>query len=279
MDVEPIIAAILASPRYGDLTPEIVANIAAREARKGLSFKETVKAVKNKLHQIAGAYFAQGTDRDLPLAPWLAALAAAESGDRPLIARQIMHAHASMRERLPELEALYHAVFAHLPPIRAVADLACGLHPLAATFMPLATDATYFACDLYPPLLTFLATAGALLGTPITTAPLDLTQQIPPGHYDLAWLLKLVPCLDQVDRGAAARLVDQLDADHLVISFPTRALGGRNVGMSAAYEARMRELLADRSWPVTTIRMANELVFLIDRRAVPRTQIRSRPKE
>lgn len=263
--IEPIVAAVLASPRYRDLSAELVRNLAEREAAKGRPRKEAIKAVKNKLHQVAGAYLADGTDRGLPYATWLESLRAASSDVRPSLCQAIMRHHASTRERLPYLDQFSTVIGADLPPVRSIADLACGLNPLALPLLPLAPGATLFACDLYPALLAFLGAAMPLLSIPTTTAVLDLTQTIPTGHYDLALLLKLIPCLDQIDRTAAPRLLDGLDADHMVISFPTRALGGRDVGMAATYDARLRELLAGRARHVRRHTFPTEIVYVVQR--------------
>ena len=47
-----IVAAVLKSPKYRRVAPELVARIAESELGKRSGEREALKAVKNKLHQI-----------------------------------------------------------------------------------------------------------------------------------------------------------------------------------------------------------------------------------
>lgn len=126
--LDEVVAALMSSAKYREISPALLRQIAAQELSKRRSLKEAVKAAKNKLHQIAGAYFGE-----LPnFAAWQATLAgAAAAGEdlRPLC-RQWLAAHASTRERVPLLEQFYTRIFEGLPPIHSLLDLACGLNPL-----------------------------------------------------------------------------------------------------------------------------------------------------
>ncbi len=265
-----IVAEVLRGPRYQGIDPTIVLTLARREASKGRSTRDTVKAIKTALHQIAGAYLTQGSERDLPYADWLTELA--QNTDRTATCREIMRHHASTRERLPHLDAVMRVLRDALPtgarPL-AIADLACGLNPLAAPLLGLPTEATYYACDLYSGMTDFLRAALPLLEIRAVVEMRDLTHAIAPpptpaasavtgastgkagdtqrltlsSHFDLVLLLKVIPCLDQIDRTAAPRLLAELDADTVVLSFPRRALSGRDVGMDATYAARAATLL------------------------------------
>jgi len=56
LQLDELVQAVLASPKYRAISEELIRSIGARElsARRGM--KEAVKATKNKLHQVAGAY-------------------------------------------------------------------------------------------------------------------------------------------------------------------------------------------------------------------------------
>src|SRR5262245_15507029 len=73
IQLDELVQAVLASPKYRAISEELIRVIGARElsARRGM--KEAVKATKNKLHQIAGAYL----DARPPYDQWLAQLEAA----------------------------------------------------------------------------------------------------------------------------------------------------------------------------------------------------------
>lgn len=177
--------------------------------------------------------------------------------------RAILGAHASTRERLPILDEVYGETLGPLGPLHRVLDVACGLNPLTLPWMPLAPDAEYRAYDVYPALASFLNAAFLLLGVRGVAEVADVTAAPPREHADVALVLKALPCLEQLDRGADSRLLETLDADHLLVTYPARSLGGRSKGMVGTYDAHLRGLLAGRGWQVTRHDFATELAYVI----------------
>jgi 16S rRNA (guanine(1405)-N(7))-methyltransferase len=173
--------------------------------------------------------------------------------------------HASTRERLPILDQFYATVLAGLPPPRTVLDLACGLNPLSIPWMPLAENAEYYAVDIYEDMIGFLGDFMALVGCEGYPRTGDVLQGSLEQRVDLALLLKAIPCLEQVDGAAGLRLLDVIHADHLLVSFPVRALGGGQKGMAGNYEAHFRDLIAGRPWTVRRFEFATELAFLVSK--------------
>ncbi len=264
-----LVAAVRAGPRYRQVAEELVRDIGARELGKARGFKEAVKATRNKLHQVGGVYL----DTAMPYAAWLEELRAASASGDPALVRaacaRVMAHHASTRERLPILDRFYAETLALLGPIHSVLDLACGLNPLAIPWLPLAPGAEYYACDIYADLVDFVDNCLALPLAPGGVAVRgraevrDLVASPPTRRADLALLLKVVPCLDQVDRTAARRLIDGLRTDHVLITFPLRGLGGRGTGMAAHYEARFNDLAAGMAWIVRRYAFPGERAFLV----------------
>ncbi|HEY7358121.1 MAG TPA: hypothetical protein VH590_16690 [Ktedonobacterales bacterium] len=260
--LDMLVQAVLASPRYHGISVELVRDVGARELAKRRKLSEAIKATKSKLHQIGGAYLG-GRD----YAAWLAALTrASEAGGAPALkaaCRQVMSYHASTRERLPILEQFYASALADVPPARVVLDLACGLNPLAIPWIPLAEDVEYYAYDVYEDMADFLNGFLALAQIRGHAEARDVLSQCPAQRADLALLLKALPCLEQLEAGASLRLLEQVNADHLLVSFPARSLGGKQKGMAQNYEARFRQLVAGRAWAIKRFEFATEIAFLI----------------
>ncbi|HXF62775.1 MAG TPA: hypothetical protein VNK95_14220 [Caldilineaceae bacterium] len=255
-----LVAAVCASAKYRQVAPGLIAAIGAGELAKGRSWKEAVKATKNKLHQVAGAYLPERPD----YRGWLARLAQASTpAAQAEVCQAIMAHHASTRERLPALAQFYPTLFAGLPPITSVLDLACGLNPLARPWMPLAPDASYFACDIYQDQADFLNGCFALLGVAGRAWVCDLIQAAPDQEADVALLLKAIPCLGQIDKGIGPRLLEQVRAPVVIVSYPVQSLGGRQKGMATNYAAHFEALAAGRPWQVTRYDFPHELVFRI----------------
>jgi 16S rRNA (guanine(1405)-N(7))-methyltransferase len=260
--LDALVAAMLASPKYRAIAPDLIRQIGVQELAKRRTLKEAIKATKDKLHQVGGAFLATET----PYARWLAMLQAAHTpAERREACQTIMLGHASMRERLPFLGDFYAAIFADLPPIHSVLDLACGLHPLAFPWLPLAPEATYHAYDIYQDMMAFLGDALPLLGARGQAMTWDVSHATPDEQADLAFLLKAIPCLEQIDKSAGQRLLREIRARYLVVSFPSQSLGGKHKGMAAFYEAHFRDLIADQSWAVRRVLFPTELVFVVDK--------------
>jgi 16S rRNA (guanine(1405)-N(7))-methyltransferase len=266
LSLDWLVAQVLASPRYRAIAPELVQHVAASELGKRRSAKATLKATKDKLHQVAGAY----VERTAPYATCLAGLreAAQAQDDAGLRThcREAMAYHASTRERLPILERFYAETLADLPRPQRVLDVACGLGPLAIPWLPLASGASYTAYDIQGDLIAFVQGFLALLpGVHGQAACRDVLGDPPREPVDLALLLKTLPCLEQLDKMAGRRLLDAIDARNLLVSFPVASLGGAQKGMPTHYEAHFMELAASRGWRVRRFSFPTELAFLVER--------------
>lgn len=264
MNLEELVEEIQSGAKYRAIDGQLVRRIAAQEMGKGRSFKDTVKEARSRLHQVGSAYQEGGLGlerlkgelADLPRDPADPALRT--------FCRMVMQRHASTRERLPILEEFFGAILSTIAPLRSVLDLACGLNPLALSWMPLKSDARYDACEIYPDLVDFLnlfLEHVGRLGKAEVTDLLSLPSR--PTKVHLALLLKTLPCLEQVEKGISLPLLDAVNAEYLLVSFPARSLGGRAKGMPRNYEAAFRELIAKRQWAVQRFEFSTELAFLV----------------
>jgi len=261
--LDALVAGVLSSTKYGALVPDLVRAVARRELAARRSLKAADKATRTRLHRVAAAYLPGRMRYDA----WLEELASArEAGEGALrrVCWDVLAHHASTRERLPILETFFATTLEGIEP-RSVLDVACGLNPLAIPWMPLAPGARYVACEVYRDLVAFLGAAIDLLGVDGTSEWRDVLHDPPRDEVDLALLLKVIPCLEQLDGEASARLLDHIVARHILVSFPVASLGGRDKGMVAHYDGRMRALLAGRPWRVKRHLFETELAFLLSR--------------
>jgi 16S rRNA (guanine(1405)-N(7))-methyltransferase len=261
----PIVERVLRSSRYRDVDRTLLDRLAAEELPKSRSADEAVKRVKRRLHQAVGAYRgARGTDP-------LARIRAAWSGDMAEAAfrdacGETMRGHASTAERLPYLDRFFAPIWelTGAPPA-SLLDLGCGLGPLALPWMGLDPSATYHAVDVDGRSLEVVDDFLGLVGQPHATDARDVVADgPPPGQYEVALLLKLVPLLDRQDPAAATRLLRDLAARHAVVTFPARSLGGGRRGMEATYRRRLNELVAELGMGrAGEASVENELVFVL----------------
>ncbi len=258
-----LVDTVRATPRYQGISKELVQRVGAQELAKGRSFKEAVKATRNKIHQVGGAY----QEHAIRYPAWLDELKGIPSDPADVrlrdFSRRMMGEHASTRERLAVLDDFYSSILGAIAPLQSVADLACGLNPLALPWMPLAQDAPYYGCDIYADLANFCTIFLAHLGRPGRVEVCDLTQNIPTQPVQLALLLKTLPCLEQVNKEIGLEFLDRVQADYLLVSFPVASLSGRARGMVKNYAAHFMALIEGRPWSVQRFEFSSELAFLV----------------
>jgi 16S rRNA (guanine(1405)-N(7))-methyltransferase len=261
--LDELVRQVCESQKYAVIDPTLVRRLGAVELQKRGSLKEAVKSTRNKLHQIGSAY----QEKPIPYAIWQAELAAlpadlaAESVQAFL--RRCMQAHASTQERLNIHETFFRETLSTLGPIHSVLDLACGLNPLNLPWMPLAADVSYSACDIYTDMIDFLNRFFTHFQVQGSAFACDLTQTVPAQPVQLVLLLKTIPCLEQVDKQAGLRLLEGLQAENILVTFPAHSLGGRSKGMVQNYSDHFGQLVAGKPWQITRFDYPGELAFLI----------------
>ena len=258
-----IVDRVLQSPRYRDVDRSLLSRLAAEELPRARSSDDAVKRVKRRLHQAVGAF--RGERRVDPLGP----IRAAWNGDMTDPAFRaacvsVLRTHASTRERLPHLDALYSGIWRQTGAPGRLLDIGCGLNPVSLPWMGIG-HASYLATDVDQRQLDTVRGFLELVGQPGEVRATDAVVDPPADEADVALLLKLVTTLDRQDRSSASRLLDMLRVRHAVVSFPARTLGGRGKGMERTYRERLERLVADcpRVIRVVEASIPNELVFVL----------------
>ena len=131
--------------------------------------------------------------------------------------------------------------------------------------MSLPKDVAYRALDIYADLSGFLNDFFDILGVAGQASVQDLLSPTAGLDADLTLLLKALPCLQQIDRGATSRLVDAITSPWLVISYPARSIGGRGKGMVETYRADFKALSEGRGWRSEELLYDTELAYIVHR--------------
>lgn len=264
--LDQIVESVRNSPKYREIDVGLVRNVAEQELEKRRGLKEAVKATKNKLHQVASAY----QEGPMDYARWLKDLR--NAANLPVqfrtVCKQIMRHHASTRERLGILEPFYQETLSGLPPVRQVLDVACGLNPLALPWMNFPSDIIYHAVDIYQDLTSFLNQFLSIAGVHGSAETADVLEFCPSVQVDLALVLKTIPCLEQLDKTAGRRLLEVLQANYLLVSFPAQSLGGRDKRMVENYEQHFLELVSEKGWTYKRFEFPTELAFLVTKKSI-----------
>lgn len=263
--LESLVQKVQANRKYQSISKDLVHRLAEEAIEKGLSEKSAAKAVRNKLHQVGGAYL----NRKVNYSELVKTLSNLPSSIHHEGIQQfcidLMSAHASTAERLPILETFFRTCLQQIAPIDSILDLACGLNPLAATWMPLSSNCHYSACDIYEDMLDLIGAFLDHCGIANHVFSCDLATNTPSDHVQVAFLLKSIPCLEQLDKSIGSRTLERLNADHILLSFPVRSLGGRSKGMPDFYRQHFYEMIAGKNWEVQEFSFSTEMAFLVSK--------------
>jgi 16S rRNA (guanine(1405)-N(7))-methyltransferase len=301
VDPEAVAAEVLRSRRYRWVDPALVARLAATSLPGARNAADAVKRTKRRLHQVSGAYVLdvdpraalaqlrgtrsqtnEGTDErtdegssertdegsDKGSSGEVAGGAGAGDAARRAVTLAILAGHASTRERLPVLDRFYGEVFAHTGLPHVVLDVACGLNPLTWPWMGLPSSTTYLAFDVDRRLVDLVDGYLDLCAVPHVATLQDVAAAPPTQRADVGFVLKTAPCLEQQAPGSTRRLLDALDVSFVVLSYPTRSLGGVGKGMVAHYRAQLDAAIAGADWALAaTIPFPAETVYVLSRPA------------
>lgn len=255
-----LLEKLLRSKNYRDICPETVRRVWADCEKRYKKPKEAEKAARDTLHGITGAFMTPQEARQLAFDMQAWHIDKSDIGLERMLSR-----HASTRERLPlaEMDALYGRIFAITGKPRSVLDLACGINPiwLGARGIPTVgldiSGAAVYAVNCFHDSYRM----------PVSAICADLLSPdaIPGEHFDLALLFKLLPLLERQEAGSAVRIMEAVNAKHLVISFPTRTLGGRSVGMGANYAHWMETHMPVGMTVRDQFETRNELFYILSK--------------
>jgi 16S rRNA (guanine(1405)-N(7))-methyltransferase len=262
--VKKVADTVKSSAKYSSIDQNLVEWLIQRESTVTTKEKDLVDRVRRKLHQVAGAYQekpiryseAGRQVENLPVD-----LTSLEVRD---FCSTYLQRHASTHERLPFLTDFYEIVFSRIGLFDSIYDFACGLNPLAISWMNLPKNVKYFGCDIYTDQIDFLNCF--LMHEKISgrIENVNLLTRIPDRKVDVAFLLKTIPCLEQLDKSIGQRLLDRIKANTIIISFPAASLSGKNKGMRVNYESHFTELVAGR-WVFEKIDFPTEMVFILQK--------------
>ncbi len=247
---------LLSAKSVRDVCPETVRRVFMELLPRYKKVKDAEKAARTRLHQITGAFMtvdAQEKARSL-LARW-------NEGDESALAAALS-LHASTRERLPGAAEWMRRVSPFLGEKARVLDLACGLNPILLGSMGVTN---VLGVDIHLGCVRLVNETAQAHGWNTRARACDLLSEIPGEEADAALLMKLLPVLEAQKTGRAAELLSGLRAPRLVVTFPTRTLGGRGVGMERHYAEWFARILPASLSIREAFTAADELIYLVER--------------
>jgi len=255
-----IIEKITASKKYRGLYYKTVQRIVS-DCLKKYPPKRAEKQAKNLLHQIWGAYFSgipdfgkitRAFEQDFK-----------NGKDVKEILLPFLKLQSSVKERIPILNEFYQKIFSVTGMPKTIIDWGCGLNPLCWPWMNLPKNCQYLGLDIDKNQQDFLNKTFKIAGKTNFKAELGdiLIDGCPPAG--IVFLLKTLPLLEHQGKGVSLEILKKMPAKFLVVSFPTRTIGGKNKNMVDFYSKWFHDLVRNQSWETTKILFPTELVFAV----------------
>ena len=266
-EIEAFVSKIKASRKYRSICEDTIRDVVENALPKYRRTKDALKAAKTKLHRVQAAYLGNiSFEEDLK-----ALVEIHSSGNRDRVKEiclKLMSEHASTRERIPILDRFYKETFAVTGVPRMILDVACGIHPLSIPWMSLPDDTVYWAYEIDRRLVDHLNTYFQAIGSKPLARLQDVICTPPAETGDIAFVMKMVPCLERREKGCSIRLLKQLKVRYLVVSFPIRSLSGRRGAkdMPSFYSQLFSDMVDGCGWEVIKLPIREELVFVVDKR-------------
>ena len=256
---EDLLEKLLQSKKYREVCPDTIKRLWSECEQKYKKPKDVDRAVREALHGITGAFLTESEAAACAYSmhSWVI------GGRTDAQLENMLNKHASTRERLPleDMDALYARIFEITGKTDRVLDLACGINPLYLGARGIKTTGV----DISGQAVRIINAFGETYGAPVRAVCADplCPDSIPRERFDVALMFKVLPLLERQKTGAAMEVMNAVNAAYIVASFPTRTMGGRNVGMSGHYVEWMENHMPANRTECGRFETQNELFFVL----------------
>lgn len=263
MNIDEIMKEILGSKKYSSMDVALVERVCSETIKKYPKKKDVVKAVKNELHVIHESFLLNDCHK-IARSELSAYNDSNLASDREFSLR-MMGLHASTKERIAHVDAIYSYLDSFLSSECAIADIGCGFNPFALSFYSHLSK-SYAAYEINTETVELLNSYFHKIGQHETyhAETLDAVSSAPKDHADVVFLFKLLPLLQQQKKGRAFELLEELNFTRAVVSFPIKSLSGREKGMEQFYSSFFENGLPERFHILDRKVIGNEMFYVIE---------------
>jgi 16S rRNA (guanine(1405)-N(7))-methyltransferase len=249
------------APKYRQIHADTVLDIVRREVAHATSAADLERRARLKLHRAVAGYLLTG--RPTRLLRGLDEAISCGSEATRAWCRTVLGCHVSTAERLGDLDRLYPTILGLTGAAVTIADLACALNPFTVPWLRQVTAAQYTGYDLNLSYVNIGAEFLARVDLAATVRHRDVLVRPEEIRADVALLLKTYHCIDDRTPGAALRLVEDIAASCVVVSFPVRTIGGRAARFTRPHVEALEVLAGRRHWELRRGSLTNEDLVVV----------------
>lgn len=257
---EEIIEKIRTSNKYKGISEKTIIEIAKIELPKHKSEKSLIKAVKNKLHQIYGAFlYKEYLKRIDDL------LLLLERNNRSIkdIIIEILKLHQSTKERIGIYEEVYKEIFEVTQKPNSILDLACGLNPFSIPFMNIGGPIEYYAYDIDSALVERINKFLNILDYRGLAKRKDVLFENIEESTDICFIFKFLPIAERIKKGLALKLLSGINSKFIIVSFPLKSIGGKEKGMLENYSRTFEPIFEEKYKITKKFILGNEIFYIL----------------
>jgi len=248
MDNQRIFKNIKESKGYSEISDFTINRLINSGYAKYKRDKDVIQYVRKELHVVWGAFFKKHIKFD-------------EYGDNR---NELLSLHTSTSERQAFVKNFYNKIFSYINcDIKSIADYGCGLNPLNIPEMNLSKNVNYYAYDIYHGEIAFL---NEYINNHFENinfkAEVKDAFEVDDKEYDVVFVLKVLPVLEEQNKSCSRDILEKINSKYFVVSFPTKSLSGKDVGMNTFYTERFEKLLKEMNWKSEKIVFENEIVYV-----------------
>lgn len=287
VDKKLIVDRILASAKYRTIYRPTVMRIVDELAGRYLA-KDLEKAVRNKMHQVWGAFarranleklgqtvsncikLNQTETNCIKLGKTGKNLEKLNKTESDFVKMRscvlpILKLQTSTDERINILDDYYNKIFEITGKPKVVFEPACGLNAL--TYFWMGEGVKYIGYDVDLRQIDFInqifAECGVEKNAQVMLGDIFEEKYI---EADVTMFLKVLILLERQKRGSSLNVLQKCKSKYIVISFPTRSISGKKKGMREYYKKYFQNLVAGQNWEVKVIDFENEVVFVVSKK-------------
>ncbi|RME30964.1 hypothetical protein D6789_04110 [Candidatus Woesearchaeota archaeon] len=259
-----VLKALRAQPKLSSLLDRPF-----KEFSRRADYKALRREVRRRLREIYGVF-------DLDNKRQREALVSKGDVRDMTVVRQLLALHQSSKERLPFYPRVYREIFSRTGVPSTILDIGCGANPYSYHF--LGCKPRYVAVDLPSDELALLNTFFERAGIDGEVKGLDVVDDADCigklGSFDVCFCFKLLDSLETVKRHSAKKVLGSLNAQWIIVSFPTLSIGG---GKRIKQERRtwFEHFLAKQEWSYESFEIPNEVFYIIPK-GLPERPLRKR---
>ncbi|MEM4260021.1 MAG: hypothetical protein QXG00_02190 [Candidatus Woesearchaeota archaeon] len=242
----------------------LIQRIEPNKLKKNKKYKELIKIVRKNLREIYGVFILDNYSKINNHIVTLKKLK--EEDDKKYLAIRILSVHKSTQERLPFYTEIYKKIFAITGKPKTILDLGCGLNPFSYFF--LGCRPNYIATDLNEKDLIPIQRFFEIEKINGYTIAINLTKDYDTlkkmDKVDVCFVFKLFDSLEKTKFNVTENVIQNLNASYVIVSFPTRSLGGKKP-IKKEKRAWFERILKKNNYTYTTFEVSNEFFYVINK--------------